>query len=144
MFVSITFGFLSQGTPEDLQLGHCFFSLGVRTWDTRDNLGREFLSFTDPKTWSQGFTTVLTLPWYYRGRYLDNFGAITKHLATFMFTVHVGYDRALKRCWLQIFDAICANEKKRSHCGNTISTVGTWFDNHRHEVVTTTGCRFAK
>ena len=57
-------------SPEDMQLGHCFFALGVRTWDTRDNLGREFLSFTDPKTWSpdQGFGTVMTVPWYYRGR----------------------------------------------------------------------------
>eukprot|EP00750_Incisomonas_marina_P007626 INCI15015.1.p1 GENE.INCI15015.1~~INCI15015.1.p1 ORF type:complete len:675 (+),score=105.47 INCI15015.1:284-2308(+) len=131
-------------TPEDLQLGHCFYSLGVRTWDTRDNRGREFLSFTDPKTWSQGFSTVMTVPWYYRGRYFDNYGTIAKHLAEHIISIHVGYDPSLKHCWPQIYDAVCAMEPNSDYGRKTLTTsgaIGEWFDNHRWEVLNTPICK---
>jgi len=130
-------------TPEDLQLGHCFYSLGVRTWDTRDNRGREFLSFTDPKTWSQGFATVMTVPWYYRGRYFDNYGTLNKHLADHILSIHVGYDPTLTHCWAEIFDAICELEPGGDYGRKTMSTqvsIGEWFDNHRYEVIGTSRC----
>jgi hypothetical protein len=129
--------------PEDLQLGHCLFSLGVRIWDTRDNVGREFFSFTDPKTWSQGFDTVLTVPWYYQGRYMDNFGTVAKHLADHVVSLHLGYDPSLSRCWLQVYDAICALEPGADYGRKTLTTagaVGEWFDNRRYELLGTDKC----
>ena len=133
----------SLRVPEDLQLGHCLYSLGVRPWDTRDNRGREFLSFTDPKTWSQGFATVMTVPWYYRGRYFDNYGTLSKHLADRIVSIHVGYDPTLLECWPQIYDAVISMEPGSDGGRKTISTtgaIGEWFDNHRYEIVGTGVC----
>jgi hypothetical protein len=119
-------------SPEDLQLGRCLYSLGVRTWDTRDNQGREFFSFTDPLTWEQAFETVLTVPWYYKGRYIDNFGSIDYHLASHIVSIHVGYDFNLMKCWKYIYDDVTSMEPGSNYGRMTLTTkgaIGAWFRN---------------